>query len=302
MKKRYLALLGLMLVPTLASALSFALPKAGDMVIGKTQVGMSLQGETFSDVAKRFDVGYFEMREANPNLDPDEEIEAGTYFSIPTQYVLPDAPHKGIVINLAELRLYYYDKENNEVVTEPIGIGREGWETPMGKTSIVEKRAQPTWYAPESIRKARAKEGVFIPHIIKPGPDNPLGPYAMRFSWRTYLMHGTNDPNGVGRRTSSGCIRLYNEDITSLFKLVKVGTPVMIVDQPYKAGWLDGNLYLEAHLPLQENRHAQEHHYYGMVQALVNATVDNPAEIQWTNAEKVALALSGVPEVVGRTS
>jgi L,D-transpeptidase ErfK/SrfK len=198
--------------------------------------------DTLLDVARRYDLGYVELVAANPGVDPWIP-KPGTRIVLPTAHLLPDAPREGIVINLPEMRLYYFPPEAGGVVSFPIGIGVEGWETPLGTTSVVSKREHPTWIPPESIRRERPDLPAFIP----PGPDNPLGDFALDLGWPRYLVHGTNKPYGVGRRTSHGCIRLYPEDIKRLFGWVVVGTPVTVVSQQAKLGWVNGDLYLEVH-------------------------------------------------------
>ena len=303
MNTRLLSSLIFLCAFTSAFALRFPMPPAGVQVVGQVQQIMSQPNETLAQIAERFDVGYFEMLEANPLATKEGELAVGTELTIPTSYVLPDTKHEGIVINLAELRLYHYMPDKGVLDTEPIGIGREGWETPQGVTRIVDRRKDPTWYAPLSIIKARAAEGVTIPRVIKPGPDNPLGQYALRLGWRTYLIHGTNDPEGVGRRVSSGCIRMYNKDIQRLYETTPVNTPVRVINQAYKAGWgADGQLYVESHLPLQEDRYEQQHHYRGMLKALVATTVDRPANIDWARVRQIATQLTGIPTAVGVSS
>ena len=178
--------------------------------------------DTLSDIARRFNLGYDEVVNANPGVDPVAARAPARRIVLPTQFVLPDAPHEGIVVNLAALRLYYFPKaaksEPRQVITYPIGIGMVGWATPTGTTKIVSKRKDPFWTPPASVRKEHAAEGDILPARVPPGPDNPLGAFAMNLGWPSYLMHGTNKPAGVGMRASHGCIRLYPEDIATLFQ------------------------------------------------------------------------------------
>jgi L,D-transpeptidase ErfK/SrfK len=218
-------------------------------MIGKLQWVQTLPGENFHTIGRRYGVGYHEIVEANPGLD-SEALEPGTPIVLPTYFVLPPGPRKGIVINLAELRLYYYGK--GSVLTYPIGIGRANWDTPLGKSYILAKLKDPIWHVPKSIQEASKKEGPILPDRVSPGEDNPLGPYALRLHYYNYLIHGTNEIEGVGRRSTAGCIRMFPEDIKELFDTVSKGTQVNIINEPYKIGW-DGqkHLYLEAHLPLK---------------------------------------------------
>jgi L,D-transpeptidase ErfK/SrfK len=224
-----------------------------DEVVGETQVIFSRYENTFVSIARHYNVGYQSLRHANPDVDhwlPGEE----TPVYLPSQSVLPDAPRDGIVINLANMRLYYFTpgEEGLEVTTHPIGIGREGWATPTGSAQVTEKVLDPAWYPPASVRADHAARGDPLPSIVPPGPDNPLGRHAIALSMPGYLIHGTNQPAGVGMRVSAGCIRLYPEDIEALFERVARGTPVYIVDQPVLAGWRGDELYLAVHRPLSE--------------------------------------------------
>lgn len=198
--------------------------------------------DTLLDVARRFDLGYVEMVAANPGTDPWIPGE-GTNVLLPTVHLMPDAAHEGIVINLGDMRLYFFDEPGGPVQSFPIGIGRDGLTTPKGTTTVVRKQKDPTW-RPTARMRAEKPE---LPAVVPPGPDNPLGNRAMYLGWPQYLIHGTNKPLGIGRRVSSGCIRMYPEDVEYLFEQVEIGTKVTVVDQPIKLGWIDGQLYLEAH-------------------------------------------------------
>lgn len=280
----------------MAMATSFPLPAAGSDIVGKLQTTQVEPGDTFATLSRRFNVGYYELIEANPDIDP-EAPPLGTVIIIPTRHILPKVPYEGIVINLAEMRLYYFPKNSNQVMTVPVGIGRRDWDTPLGVLSIIEKMAKPTWHVPNSIREARALEGVDLPHSVEPGPENPLGEYAMRLSMRSYLIHGTNDPSGVGRRSSSGCIRLYPEDIEHLFNLVSVGTPVRIINQPYKLGWRKNKLYIEVHQPLPE--HASPDDLNTTLNTIKEIAQLRSAQIDWKKVKDLAQERSGIPEIIG---
>ena len=192
----------------------------------------------------------------------------GTPIYLPTQTILPDAPRTGIVVNVPAMRLFYFTTEKSprdrqrrsaapvlKVSTHPVGIGTEGWATPFGETKVKDKARDPVWYVPASVRKEHAERGDPLPSVVPPGPDNPLGKFAMTLSLPGYLIHGTNKPAGVGMRSSHGCIRMYPEDIEALFGRVARGTEVRLVNQPILAGWRDGQLYLEVHAPLAEEQH-----------------------------------------------
>ena len=235
-----------------AWAATFPLTPGTDLVGSVQEVAAEPQ-DTLLDIARRHDLGYDEIIAANPKVDPWLP-GAGTRVVLPTQFILPEGPRRGIVVNLAAMRLFYFPVpaagEVPEVVTFPIGIGRMGWNTPLVSTRIASKVADPVWHVPPSIQVEHAKEGEVLPESVPAGPDNPLGEFALMLDLPGYLIHGTNKPYGVGRRVSHGCIRLYPEDIADLFRQVSTGLAVRFVDQPDLAGWLDGRLYLQAHAPL----------------------------------------------------
>jgi len=246
----------------------------GDDVVGVLQV-TRVQGEdTFSDIARRFNLGYEEMVRANPGIDPWVP-GVGREIVLPTQYVLPDAPREGLVINLAQLRVFYFPKvkegEPRTVITHPIGIGKIGWSTPLGTTKITSKVKDPTWHPPASVRKEHREAGDPLPARVPPGPDNPLGNRMMRLGWPSYLVHGTNKPYGVGMRSSHGCMRFYPEDILQLYDDIPVGTKVTVVDQPFVFGWHQGALYVQA-FPIQED---DEREHPKGAHALLNAAISD---------------------------
>jgi L,D-transpeptidase ErfK/SrfK len=276
---------------------SFLLPPEGTDVVGIVQIATAHQEDTLSDIARRYDLGYEEIVAANPDVDPWLPGE-GAQVVLPTQFVLPDAPREGVVLNLAAMRLFYYPRpgidEAPRVITHPVGIGREGWQTPQGVSRITEKIVQPAWTVPPSVRREHAEMGEPLPPVVPPGPDNPLGDFAMRLSLPSYLIHGTNQPWGVGLRVSHGCVRLYPEDIASLFPEVPEGTQVTIVNQPYVAGWRNGQLYLDAHQPLAEETERWGKSLKPMEQALT-AKASGLNAVNWDKARKVAQAARGIP-------
>lgn len=214
-------------------------------LIGDVKTYKVSGNESLIEIARKFNLGYNEIVDANPDLDPFLPGDSAA-VKIPTMWILPDAAeHEGIIINLSEMRLYYFFKQNNLslIRTFPVGIGYEGTDTPVGNFKIIEKRVNPSWHVPQSIRKKRPE----LPAIVPPGPNNPLGSHALRLSLSSYLIHGTNRPWAVGRRVTHGCIRLYPEDIPKLFQLVPNGTKVAIVRQPVKVGLRDDKVYIEVH-------------------------------------------------------
>lgn len=263
--------------------------------VGALYVITAREGDTLIDLARRYDLGYKEIRAANPSVDPWLP-GLGTRVLLPTRYLLPDAPREGIVLNLAAMRLFYYPKpgpgEAPVVITHPVGIGREEWPTPVGLTRVTERVANPTWRVPESIRREHAAAGDPLPAVVPPGPDNPLGRYALRLAVPGYLIHGTNKPAGIGMRVSHGCIQLFPEDIETLFEDVAVGTPVHIVNQPYLAARDGGILHLESHAPLAGTALRSD----SLERVLLRAAGKAGAEhIDWARAESIARLRRGIP-------
>lgn len=232
-----------------ARAASYPLPAPGNDLVGRVKVIKARHKDTLSDLARRYGLGYDEIRRANPDVDPWLP-GAGTRVVIPTRFILPH-PWKGIVLNVAEMRLFYYPKvkpgESGRVITFPVSIGRGNWETPLVTTRVTAKITDPSWHPPKSIRAEHAREGDPLPAVVPAGPDNPLGQFALRLGLPAYLIHGTNKPYGIGMRVTHGCIRLYPEDIRALFKEVPVNTPVRIINRPVEVGWEGASIYLEAY-------------------------------------------------------
>jgi L,D-transpeptidase ErfK/SrfK len=228
----------------------------GDDVIGVVQVVTADKEDTLTDIARRFNVGYDEILRANPKVDPWLP-GAGREIVVPSQFILPNAPRTGVVINIAAMRIFYFPPlkkgERPVVFTHPIGIGKVGWRTPEGVTKIIGRQKDPTWRVPVSVRQEHHENGEELDPVIGPGPDNPLGKYAFYLQWPSYLIHGTNKPAGVGLRSSHGCIRLYPEDIEQFFAMVPVGTAVRVVNQPFVFGWRDGQLYMQPYDVLEDD-------------------------------------------------
>ena len=234
----------------------FELATPDDDVVGVLQITTSTKEDTLPDIARRFNVGYEEIVRANPGVDPwlpgaDRKIV------VPSQFVLPNAPHEGIVINIAAMRIFYYPPhrkgEPQLVYTHPIGVGKVGWSTPEGTTRIIARETDPIWRPSAGVRKEHEENGDPVPRVVKAGPDNPLGKYKFTLGWPSYLIHGTNKPYGVGLRSSHGCIRLYPEDIERLYKMVPLGTRVTVVNQPFVFGWHEGQLHLQAYTVLEDD-------------------------------------------------
>lgn len=296
-------LLGLLgaLLATAVPAQTYKLPPAGENVVGRVKVVRAGRQSTLSDIARAYHLGYEEIRRANPRVDPWLP-GAGTRVILPTQHILPDAPREGLVLNLPEMRLYYFPRPSpgkpSTVVTFPVSIGRMDWATPLGLTRVTAKITDPVWYPPPSIRAEHEQEGRPLPPEVAAGPDNPLGQYALQLGRPGYLIHGTNRPYGIGMRVTHGCIRLYPEDIRRLFEEVPVGTPVRIVNQPYKAGWYRGALYFEAHPPLDESPVEVTDNLTPAVRAVIAATRQRAARVDWDQVTRAAIELRGIPLIV----
>ena len=236
----------------------FPLPSSrNENVIGDLRYTLVGRGDSLLDIARAFDIGHDEILLANPRLNRWVP-QVGAEVLIPSLYVVPPGERKGIVLNLAELRLYFFPPGAQAVHTFPVSIGDYDWRTPQGITKIVSKQVNPPWYPPKSIREEHAEDGDELPSMVPGGdPDNPLGEFALKLSIPGYLIHGTDQRRsfGIGMRVSHGCIRLYPEDIERLFSMVPLGTPVRIIDQPVKAGRLGEQLFLEVHQPLTEEEY-----------------------------------------------
>ena len=268
--------------------------------VQKTPVG---KDDTLPDIARRFDVGYEEMLTANPGVDPWLP-GAGREVVVPTQFILPAAPHEGVVVNVAEMRIFYYPphKKNEPatVYTHPIGIGKVGWKTPEGSTKIISRQKDPVWVVPKSVREEHAEDGEQLPAQVPAGPDNPLGQYAFRLGWPSYLIHGTNKPYGVGMRSSHGCMRLYPEDIAEFFDLIPIGTKVTVVNQPYLFGWRDGTLYLQAYAVMEDDSRNWTKDRKRLLANLLHPKqrekiAQHDAEIDWQRVADLAHSPRAVP-------
>lgn len=281
-----------------APAQTFPLVSGQDLIgeIGQTE---AQQQDTLPDIARQHHLGFDEIIAANPGVDiwlPG----AGRIIRLPSEHLLPDVPRAGLVVNLPDGRLYYFhtdDQRSPVVETYPISIGQMDWKTPLGVTRIVQKEKMPTWYPPKSVRTKHLQDGDVLPDSIPPGPDNPLGEYALRLGvpGGAYLIHGTNKPVGVGMQITHGCIRLYPEDIEHLFGEVQVGTSVRIVNQRVKTGWLDGALYLEVHHPLDSAVPGDVEDATALTRAIVAATASRRVRVDWETAQRVFEEANGIP-------
>ena len=312
------------LLATYAHATSYELKESTDSIIGKLDSAVVGREHTLLDIAREYGFGYQDLQLLNPEIDTWMPKD-GEVVQLPSRFILPDVPREGVVLNIPEMRLYYFPPHKKgepvKVFTYPLGIGREGWATPYKKTRIISKKKHPDWRPPKSILKEHEDAGDPLPEVVKAGPDNPLGDYALRLGLPAYLIHGTNKPWGIGMRVSHGCIRLYPEDIAELFQKVKVGTPVNIINNPYKIGGADGVLYLEAHPPLRTATRdeygnvAESVDEYGepinrandygtvnftqVVGMIVASTNEDEYFIDWGMAKIVSSEAKGIPIAIG---
>ncbi len=296
------ALLLLVALPDQATV--FDLPENGTAVFGTDERIKSTYQDTLLDIARRYSLGYEEIIRANPGVDmwlPGE----GTEILLPGRRILPPGPRLGVVVNLPEHRLYYYPKTNRGekpvVITYPVSIGKMDWHTPLGETHIIAKQKHPSWFPPESVRKEHIANGDPLPRVVPPGPDNPLGDFAMRLAvgGGSYMLHGTNNPMAVGMAITHGCIRMYPEDVAALFPLVPVGTPVWLINEPVKVAYVDGELLLEVHPPVDAEGQSTDPDLDTLVHLLDKAVGNDTAAINWDLARQTLQAANGMPAVVG---
>ena len=297
-----LLLLSLACVPAHGSV--YAVPEDGSTVIGEDGSMTTVYEDTLPDLAQRYSLGYYEIIRANPRVDvwiPG----AGKRLTLPGRRILPPGPRDGIVVNLPEHRLYFYPKprpgERPAVITYPVSIGKMDWRTPLGETRIVSKVRKPSWYPPESVRKEHAERGDDLPKVVPPGPDNPLGEFAMRLAvgGGSYLIHGTNNPLAVGMAVTHGCIRMYPEDIAALFPLVPAGTKVRLITEPVKVAWVQGQLLLEVHPPVDAEGQSIEPDLQVLEPLLDQELGNDTAAIHWDLARDTLAAATGLPTLVG---
>ncbi len=282
----------------------FSIPADGSTLIGDDSSVTTVYEDTLPELAQRYSLGYYEIIRANPGVDvwiPG----ADKHLTLPGRRILPPGPREGIVVNLPEHRLYYYPKprigEEPVVITYPVSIGKMDWRTPLGETRIVSKVRNPPWYPPESVRKEHEERGDPLPKVVPPGPDNPLGSFAMRLGVGSgsYLIHGTNNPVAVGMAVTHGCIRMYPEDIAALFPLVPVGTKVRLINEPVKVAWVSGELLIEVHPPVDAEGQSIEPDVQVLEPLLDQVLGNDTAAIHWDLARDTLQAATGMPTLVG---
>jgi L,D-transpeptidase ErfK/SrfK len=271
-------------------------------LIGDLETITSKYEDTLVHLARKYNVGFVELRAANPGIDPWLPGK-NTQLIIPTQHILPDAPQQGIVINLPEMRMYFYITPGEPPASFPIGIGRSGLTTPLGTTTVERMGTDPIWYPTDRMRKEDPK----LPVAVPPGPENPMGTHAMYLGWPSYAIHGTDKPYSIGRRLSSGCIRMYPEDILTVFDNVDPGTQVTVVDQPVKTAWINDQYYIQVH-PTQEqsdilSKDAVHHSIYPLndadIKTILAGAGDATDHLDWAKIKKAVRERRGIPIIVG---
>ena len=285
-------------------ATTYTLATPDTAVFGEDQTVETVYEDTLYDLARKYSLGSEELIRVNTTVDPWLP-GAGKTILIPGRHILPPGPHEGIVVNLPEHRLYYFPKPKRggpiEVITYPVSIGKMDWRTPLGTTRVISKQKDPTWIPPESVRKEHAEAGDPIPARVPPGPNNPLGAFAMRLAAGngTYLIHGTNNPIAVGLAVTHGCIRMYPDDVAALYPLIPVGTAVRLINEPIKVAWVDGELLLEAHPPVDAQGQSIEPDLDQFSDMLKAAVGDTTVAIHWDYAREVLQQANGVLATVG---
>lgn len=297
--KLLFSLMTLMMSTAPLYAASYSLPSLDHSIIGQTQQTNGQAGDTVVTIAKQYDIGHNAIQQANPHVDVAKSFAAGTFLQIPTQHLLPNQAREGIVINLPEMRMYYFLKDSQEVLTYPIGIGKIGKTIPITKTSIIRKTINPTWTPPQDIREFNLEKGIVLPKVMPPGPDNPLGPYAIYMRLPTYLIHSTIFPESVGMRASFGCIRMYEQDIKEFFPSIEKNIPVAIINSPVKVGWEGKQLYIEIHQPLEEHQTATEASFPGIISMVHKMIKDKIVLVDWQSISYIAKEKDGIPHEIG---
>jgi L,D-transpeptidase ErfK/SrfK len=264
-----------------------------DDVIGRLAVIRLEKGDTLPDIARHFSLGINGVSSANPGIDMWVP-EAGERILLPQSFILPETIRKGIVINLAAMRLFHFkgDGKLSVVSTYPIGVGTTERPSPMGQMYVERKMFRPTWYVPASIAEDHREKGDPLPTKVPPGPLNPLGEHALYLSKSGYLVHGTNKPSSIGLRATNGCIRLYPEDIKRLFESTPIKTPVCIVNQPYLVGQRDGVVYMEVHTPPEDLDDVEFDKTYNK---LKNIEKKSGRKLDWKKVKKVLAEARGIP-------
>jgi L,D-transpeptidase ErfK/SrfK len=279
-------------------AMEYPLPPPGNRMIGEVQMAKAHFGDNTASVSSRYNLGLNSIVAANPGTT--EYTLNSRNLVIPTAFILPPLPYKGMIINLPEMRLYYYPENGDKVITYPIGIGKIGNTIPIQNTTITRKKLNPSWTPGPDARKYNEMQGVNLPRVLPPGPDNPLGHYAIYLNIPSFLLHSTVAPESIGRRASFGCIRMNETDIQELFPIIQAGTEVQIINMPNKVSWVGDKLYLEAHPLLDEHDKGMDTNLDDIV-AAINSQLPKGSNvlIDWQFVAHLAGEPDGVPHEIG---
>lgn len=300
MNRRTLLIISALLLPSTVLAKTFDRPSHDAQFIGQNFTVIVKEGDSYSQLARKYDIGYDALGAANPNINP-KNLPIGTVLVIPDKHLLPPKPWRGIVANLPQMRMFYFPKTGKKIYSYPIGIRRKGWNTPLGRMKITQKKKNPPWIVPKAVQKALAKQGIKLPNVVPTGPENPLGKYAMRLSYPTYLIHGTNEPIGVGTRVTAGCLRMYPEDIAELFGMAKVGTHVNLLSQSFQIDVIKNTIYLTVFKQINDSKDAPSWETL-IPKALDTQLKHHNYEIDWSNIDLAVTLTSGQPLPIGLKS
>lgn len=270
-------------------------------IVGEAHTITSKSGDSIQSIAMSYELGVDELLQANPSVKKRGRIKSGETLTIPSRYILPPRDmRKGIVINMPEKRLYYFHTDEPYVTTYPVALGRAGWRTPLTNTFVRGKTADPAWRVPTSIQSYMLKRhGRKLPNVMPPGPENPLGRYALYLQETGILIHGTNEPKYIGRLVSSGCIRMHNHHVEHLFENVEVGTSVSIIHQAHKMGTHGEKVFLESHPEVRMEEHQHTHDNNMFFHETLTPYVEARYTLVAEHVDNTKSDASGIPTEVG---
>ena len=279
---------------------AYTVPPDNQAIIGQIEYVSPSSDDTLAKISQRYDIGFNALEKSNPTLNLTKPLRVGESIKIPKQHLLPNQKREGIVVNLPEMRMYYYVQGTNKVVTYPIGIGKIGKTLPITKANITKKVEKPNWVPPDDIREfVLSTQGIVVPQIMPAGPDNPLGPYAIYMSIPTFLIHSTIFPESIGKRASFGCIRMYESDIKDFFPAIEKGVPVVIINSPIKVAWHNDHLLMEAYPTLEEHSKSPDASLPGAVSQINALTQKQDALIDWQAVAFIETERDGLPHDIG---
>lgn len=280
-------------------AASYPIPSDQQSLIGDTQYVTTTDADNVITIAKQYNIGFNAIKSANPDFDMGKSFFPGTPITIASQHLLPRGKREGIVINLPEMRMYYFLPSSKEVLTYPIGIGKIGNTIPITNTVITRKAENPIWTPTENIRKFNLEQGIVLPKVMGAGPENPLGRYAIYTRLPAYLIHSTIFPESVGKRASFGCIRMFEPDIETFFPRIEKNIPVYILNDPIKIGFEDSKLFMESHEPLEEHQHEAKASLPFVVHEITELTKGKSYLIDWQLVADLTREKDGMPHEIG---